>query len=276
MMSTVNAPGIANFLVYLAGQSPRDDARIKAFAAALNLSLYDAKIMLGAPGPRRVAAFQTLEEAEFKCVDLRQAGLVAFVIDKTRFSRLPRIFKALKAVEQPDGLLFTIETPPAPGEVQARISELPQPKGFVRAVLLGFYTQVTTHVDGGRGRSPSSSSKSEIREPFVHLYSEDPHTILEIAGPKVEIPWAKEFAGIMGDMRWLKIGERFASYYGALLDTTMFKNPAEVNFITAPLNVDAVRGGGGAGARTSSSSQDDSPLAMAASRIIVYSRIFGA
>lgn len=276
MIPLVNAPGVANFLVYIAGGSPRDDARIKAFAAALGLSLYDAKVMLGAPGPRRVAAFQTQEEAEFKCVDLRQAGLVAFVIDKNRFSRLPRVFKALKAVEQPDGLLFTIETPPAPGELQSRVSELPQPKGFVRAVLLGFYTQVTKHTDNARGRSGPSSSTSEIREPFVHLYSEDPHTILEIAGPKVELPWVKEFAGVMGDLRWIKIGERFAAFYNALLDTTLFKNPAEVNFITAPLNVDAVRGGGGSGARTGASSQDDSPLAMAASRVIVYSRVFGA
>ena len=271
----MNAPGIANFLVYIAGGSPRDEGRIKAFAAALNLSLYDAKVMLGAPGPRRVAAFQTQEDAEFKCVDLRQAGLVAFVIDKNRFSRLPRIFKALKAVEQPDGLLFTIETPPAAGEIQARVSELPQPKGFVRAVVLGFYTQSTTHMESGRGRAPSSSSRSEVREPFLHLYSEDPHTILEIAGPKVELPWAKEFAGLMGDMRWLKLGERFAAYYGALLDTTLFKNPAEVSFITGPLNVDAVRGSGGSGAHTGTSSQDDSPLAMAASRIVVYSRVFG-
>lgn len=274
-MKAVNAPGVANFLVYIAGGAPRDEARIKAFAQALKLSLYDAKIMLGAPGPRRVAAFATQEEADLKCLDLRQAGLVGFVVDKARFSRLPRVFKALKAVEQPDGLLFTIETPPAAGEIQARISELPQPKGFVRAVLLGFYTQVTVHTESGRGRAGSSSSTSEIREPFIHLYSEDPHTILEIAGPKVEIPWAKEFAGILGDMRWLKMGERFASYYGALLDTTLFKNPAEVNFITAPLNVDAVRGIGGSGARGGASSQDDSPVAMAASRIIVYSRVFG-
>ena len=271
----MDVTGIANFLVYLAGGSPRDDVRIKAFAQALNLSLYDAKIMLGAPGPRRVAACSTQEEADAKCLDLRQAGLVAFVIDKTRFSRLPRIFKALKAVEQPDGLLFTIETPPAAGELQARVSELPQPKGFVRAVVLGFYTQVTKHTDVARGRAGASSSTSEIREPFIHLYSEDPHTILEIAGAKVEIPWSKEFAGVMGDMRWLKLGERFAAYYKALLDTTLFKNPTEVNFITAPLNVDAVRGIGGSGARGGASSQDDSPVAMAASRIIVYSRVFG-
>src|SRR5688572_9571534 len=124
-----------NWLVYIAGmKGKRDDSKVKPFAEALGVGLYDAKVMMGAPGPRRVAAFAKEEEAQEKTLALRQIGIVAVVVDKDCFSRLPKIFKALKAVEQPDGLLFTIETPPAAGDLQARISELPQPKGFVRAV----------------------------------------------------------------------------------------------------------------------------------------------
>src|SRR5439155_1085325 len=97
------------YFVFLAGGIKRDDAKIKAFSQAAGLSLYDAKIMLGAPGPRKVGAFAKEEEAGALVINLRQAGLPAVVVDKNRFSRLPKIFKALKAVEASDGLTFTIE-----------------------------------------------------------------------------------------------------------------------------------------------------------------------
>lgn len=261
------------YLVYLAGQAKRDDAKIAVFAKILGIGLYDAKIGLGAPGPRRVASFSTQEEAEMKVLELRQAGLNAVVIDKDRYSRAPRVFKALKAVEQPDGLLFTIETSPAPGEIQARVLELPQPKGLVRGVVLGCYTQTSVHVDGARSKV-ATTSKSSLRAPFIHLYAEDPHSILEIHDARFDFPWLKQI-GVYGDLRWVTLAERFAAYYGAKLDSTIFKTAEEVQVITTPLNVDPLKGKGGSGQMSSASSSDDAPLAMAASRVIVSATVFG-
>ncbi|MBV8881916.1 MAG: hypothetical protein JO332_18300 [Planctomycetaceae bacterium] len=261
---------IPNYFVYLPGGIKRDDAKVKALAAATGQGLYEAKIMLGAPGPRKVGAHAKEEEALAQAATLRQAGLNAFVIDKARYSRPPKVFKALKAVENEQGLLFSIETAPAPGQVNAQFLELPQPKGLVQAVILGAYTETKTHADRGGGKfSVSTSSKSEIREPFVHLYSEDPHTILEVRGPKFEWAGLQKLQGLLGDQRWLKMAELFADYYKCKLDVTLFKTPEEVTTITAALNVDAAHGMSGAGA------SDDTPLAMAASRIIVYSLVFG-
>jgi hypothetical protein len=267
---------IPNYFVYLPGGIKRDDAKVKALAAATGQGLYEAKVMLGAPGPRKVGAFGKEEEALAQAAQLRQAGLNAFVIDKLRYSRAPKIFKALKAVEDDAGLLFSIETAPAPGQVNAQFFDLPQPKGLVQAVILGAYTETKRHTDISRSKyTGGSSSKSEIREPFVHLYSEDPHTILEVRGPKFEWAGLQKLQGILGDLRWQKMAELFADYYKCKIDTTLFKTPEEVNLITAALNVDAAHGMGAAGARSGSSSSDDTPLAMAASRIIVYSLVFG-
>jgi len=265
-----------NFFVYLPGGIQRDDAKIRAVAQATGQGLYEAKVMLGAPGPRKVGAFQTEEEAQAQALQLRQAKLNAFVIEKQRYSRAPKVLKALKAVENAEGLVFSIETAPAPGEVNAQYFDLPQPKGIVQAVLLGVYAETKTHTGVNVSKFGSgSASKSEVREPFLHLYSEDPHTILEIRGPKFEWAGLKPLQGMFGDPRWLKMAELFSSYYKARLDTTLFKFPDEVNAITAALNVDAAHGMSSSGAAGSLSSSDNTPLAMAASRIIVYSLVFG-
>ncbi len=262
-----------NFFVYLPGGIKRDEAMIKAVAAATGTGLYEAKVMLGAPGPRKVGAFAKEEDAQAQALQLRQAKLNAFVIDKARFSRAPKIFKALRAVEDDMGLVFTIETAPAPGELTAQVFDLPQPKGLVRAVILGVYTETKTHVET-KGKF-SGSSKSDVREPFIHLYSEDPHTILEVRGPKFQWAELQKLQGILGDPRWIKMAELFAGFYGAKLDTTIFKTPEEVNAITAALNVGVATGISSKGATGGLSSSDDTPLAMAASRIIVYSLVFG-
>jgi hypothetical protein len=128
---------VPNYFVYIPGGIKRDDAKVKAMAQATGLGLYEAKVILGAPGPRKVGAFAKEEDAQGQALALRQGGINAFVIDKARFSRSPKIFKALKAVEDPTGLVFSIETAPAPGEVNAQFFDLPQPKGLVRAVVLG-------------------------------------------------------------------------------------------------------------------------------------------
>ena len=225
-----------NFLVYISGQGQRDNAKVEAFAKILGLSKYDAKVMLGAPGPRRVDALAKEEEAEGRALELRMAGFVSFVINKDRFSRLPITFKALKAVENESGLLFTIERG---GDVM----ELPQPKGLVRAVILGLYTQTTTHSDGASRRlRVSTQSKSHIREPFIHLYSEDPHTILEIRGTQFELAWLKDLESEISDTRWQKLAERFAAYYQTKFDDTLFRVPEEVNVITSALNVSESHG----------------------------------
>ena len=252
----------ANYFVYLPGGIKRDDAKVRVMAEATGLGQYEAKVMIGAPGPRKVGAFGKEEEAQALAVKLRQGGLNAFVIEKARFSRAPKIFKALKAVENEMGLVFSIETAPAPGEVNAQFFDLPQPKGLVQAVILAAYTQ--TNIAG--------LSRSEVREPVIHLYSEDPHTILEVRGPKFDWAGLKKLQGLLGDMRWIKMAELFAEYYKAKLDTTLFKTPAELTAVTAALNVDAAHGMAGKGGAASS---DDSPVAMAASRIIVYSLVFG-
>jgi hypothetical protein len=265
-----------NFFVYLPGGIQRDDAKIRAVAQATGQGLYEAKVMLGAPGPRKVGAFLTEEEAQTQALQLRQAKLNAFVIDKLRYSRAPKIFKALKAVENAEGLVFSIETAPAPGQMNAQIFEYPQPRGIVQAVILGVYAETKIHSDGSRSKySGTTGTKSEVREPFLHLYSEDPHTILEIRGPKFEWAGLKPLQGMFGDPRWLKMAELFSGYYKARLDTTLFKFPDEVNAITAALNVDASHGMASAGASGGMSSSDNTPLAMAASRIIVYSLVFG-
>jgi hypothetical protein len=262
-----------NFFVYLPGGIKRDEAMIKALAAATGTGLYEAKVMLGAPGPRKVGAFAKEEEAQAQALQLRQAKLNAFVIDKARFSRAPKVFKALRAVEDDLGLIFNIETAPAPGELTAQNFDLPQPKGLVRAVVLGCYTETKTHVES-KGKY-SGSSKSDVREPFIHLYSEDPHTILEVRGPKFQWAELQKLQGILGDQRWIKMAELFAGFYNAKLDATLFKTPEEVNAITAALNVGVATGISSKGATGGSSSIDDTPLAMAASRIIVYSLVFG-
>jgi len=267
---------VANFFVYIPGGIKRDDAKTKAMAQATGLGLYEAKVVLGAPGPRKVGAFGTEEEAQAQALALRQGGINAFVIDKARFSRAPKVFKALKAVENEMGLLFSIETAPAPGEVNAQFFDLPQPKGFVRAVILGYYTETKTHSDTARSKyTVASSSKSEVREPFIHLYSEDPHTILEVRGAKFEWAALQSLKGVYGDHRWVQVAEIFAKYYNAKLDMTLFKTPEEQTAITAALNVDASHGIGGKGAAGGTASSDDTPIAMAASRIIVYSLVFG-
>jgi hypothetical protein len=76
-------------------------------------------------------------------------------------------------------------------------------------------------------------------------------------------------------MRWIKMAELFAEFYKAKMDSTIFKTPEEVHAITAALNVDAAHGISSRGATGGTSSTDDTPLAMAASRIIVYSLVFG-
>jgi hypothetical protein len=263
-----------NYFVYLPGGIKRDEAMIKAVAAATGTGLYEAKVMLGAPGPRKVGAFAKEEDAQAQALQLRQAKLNAFVIDKARFSRAPKIFKALRAVPDETGLVFTIETAPAPGQVAAQIFDLPQPKGLVRAVVLGVYTETKTHIDT-KSKYASGPSRSDVREPFIHLYSEDPHTILEVRGPKFQWAELQKLQGVLGDLRWIKMAELFAGFYEAKLDTTIFKTPEEVNAITAALNVDAAHGMSSKGATGGTSSSDDTPLAMAASRIIVYSLVFG-
>jgi len=265
-----------NYFVYISGQGKRDDSKVRAFASALGLIPYEAKMILGAPGPRRVGSYAKEEEAQEKALALRQAGFVAFVVDKERFSRSPQVFRARKAVEDGAGLLFTIETAPAPGEHTARVTELPQPKGIVRAAVAGFYTQTTTYTDGSKSKlSVITSSKTHVRDPFIHLYSEDPHTILEIRGPRFECAWLPELGAELADARWLKLAERFASFYAVPLDTTLFRVPEEAGLITAALNVDASHGQASRGLAGGSASRDDAPVVMAASRIIVVSRVFG-
>lgn len=263
-----------NYFVYLPGGIKRDDTVIKAVASATGLGLYEAKVILGAPGPRKVGAFVKEEEAQAQALQLRQARINAFVIDKARFSRAPKVFKALKAVENESGLVFTIETAPAPGQINAQVFDLPQAKGMVQAVVLGVYTETKTHLDSSKSRF-SGGSKSDVREPFIHLYSEDPHTILEVRGPKFQWAEFQKLQGLFGDQRWIKMADLFASYYNAKLDTTLFKTPEEVTAITAALNVDATHGMSAKGATGGMASTDDTPVAMAASRIIVYSLVFG-
>ena len=267
---------VPNFFVYIPGGIKRDDAKVKAMSQATGLGLYEAKVILGAPGPRKVGAFPKEEDAQRQALALRQGGINAFVIDKARFSRAPKIFKALKAVENEMGLVFSIETAPAPGEVNAQFFDLPQPKGIVRAVVLGYYTETKTHSDAARSKfTVTSSSRSEVREPFIHLYSEDPHTILEVRGAKFEWAALQSLKGVYGDQRWVQVADIFAKYYSAKLDMTLFKTPEEVTAITAALNVDAAHGISSKGATGGTASSDDTPVAMAASRIIVYSLVFG-
>ena len=173
-------------------------------------------------------------------------------------------------------LNFTIETAATVTDPQAHVSELPQPRGFVKAIVLGYYTQSTKRTESGRSKfSISMSSTSQIREPFVHLYTEDPHTVLEIHGPKFEFAWLQQMGTVSGDLRSKQLAEKLGAFYGAKLDATLYNTPEEVGAITAALNVDSTHGQSSAGLRTGSSSSDDSPLALAASRIIVYSLVFG-
>lgn len=255
-----------NFLVYSAGGGERDEVRTRAMAKVLGLSAYDARMLIAAPGPRRVAAFVKQEEAEAKALELRQAGVTGFVVDKARFSRLPVILRALSCTENEEGCVFRINRG---GEEM----EYPQPKGIVRAVVLGSYSQTTIRQEI-RGRFAGQSTQKTVRrEPFVHVYADDPHTVLEITGTGFTSAWVRDLGPATGDLYWQQLATKFAVIYGAAISTLLFRTPEEQDMITAPLNVTAV--GGGIGPRGKTGAVEDSPIAMAASRIVAYSIAFG-
>jgi hypothetical protein len=262
-----------NFFVYIAGGQPRDDAKLRAFAAAFGLAVVEAKMVLGAPGPRKVAAFAKLQDADMKVLELRQAGITAIVIDKDRFSRAPRLLPAIQALEDPQGLTFKFDKVPGLPD----LPDLPAPKGFVRAVVLGYYTQSTTRVSalGPKAYKQTVTSTSKVQNPFIHLYLEDVHTIVDIRGPRFEFGWLQNYATLSGDLRWTRLAEELAAYYGARLDTTLFRSPDEVVPITTALNVSSVSGVGGVGSASSASYSDDTPLVLAASRVIVQTTVYG-
>jgi hypothetical protein len=141
--------------------------------------------------------------------------------------------------------------------------------------VLGYYPETKTHSDGSRSKfTVASATRSEVREPFIHLYSEDPHTILEVRGAKFEWAALLSLKGVYGDQRWVQVADNFAKFYNAKQDLTLFKTPEEVTAITAALNVDVTHGIR-ARRHWGTSSSDDTPIAMVASRIIVYSLVFG-
>lgn len=256
-----------NFFVYISWQGQRDDAKVKSFASIMRLAPYDAKIMLGAPGPRKVAAHVKLEDAEAQVLELRQAGFTAIIVDKQKFSRAPALFRATKAVETPSGMTFSLE----------RLPDFELPKGVARAVVLGYYTESTRHTDnvGPRGFRQTIASTSRVRNPFIHVYSDDVHTVLDIRGPKFEYAWLDGQGTLSSEQRWPKLAERLASYYGVLEDTTLFKFPDEVNAVTAALNVMADAGKAASVSMGGASLSDDTPVALAASRVIVQCRVYG-
>ncbi len=256
-----------NYFVYISWQGQRDDAKVRAFASILRLAPYDAKIMLGAPGPRKVAAHAKIEDAERQVIELRQAGFTAIVVDKQKFSKSPALFHAIRAVETPQGMTFSLD----------RLPDFDLPKGAVRAVILGYYTESTRHTDnvGPRGFSHTIASTTRVRNPFIHVYSDDVHTVLDIRGPKFEYAWLDGQGTLAAEQRWPKLAERLASYYGALLEATLFKYPDEVNAITAALNVSMETGQAASAVTGGHTLSDDTSVALAASRVIVQCRVYG-
>lgn len=256
-----------NFFVYVSWQGPRDDAKVRAFASILGLAPYDAKILLGAPGPRKVAAHAKLEDAERQALELRKAGFTAIIIDKQKFSRAPALFRAIGAVETPEGMTFTLD----------RLPDFNLLKGAARAVVLGYYTEATRRTDtvGPRGFSSTVSGTTRLRNPFIHVYSDDVDTILDIRGPKFAYEWLDHQPTLAAEQRWPRLAERLASYYGVLLDTTLFKSPDEVEPITAALNVTMNAGQSVSGLAGGESLTDDTPVVLAASRVIVQCRVYG-
>lgn len=256
-----------NYLVYVSWQGPKDDAKVRTFASILGLAPYDAKILLGAPGPRRVAAHAKLEDAERQALELRKAGFTAIIIDKQKFSKAPALFRAIGAVETPEGMIFTLD----------RLPEFHLLKGAARAVVLGYYTEATRRTDtvGPRDFSHMVSAVSRLRNPFIHVYSDDVHTILDIRGPRFAYEWLDRQPTLSAEQRWPRLAERLASYFGVLLDTTLFKFPDEVEPITAALNVMMDTGPAGSGLTGGQSLTDDTPLVLTASRVIVQCRVYG-
>jgi len=256
-----------NYFVYVFWQGPRDEAKVRAFASILGLAPYDAKILLGAPGPRKVAAHARLEDAERQVLELRKAGFMAVLIDKQKFSRAPALFRALGAVEVPDGMIFTLD----------RLPDFHLVKGSARAVVLGYYTEATRRTDvvGPRGFSSTVSGTTRLRNPFIHVYSDDVDTILDIRGPKFSYAWLDQQPTLAAEQRWPRLAEHLASYYGVLLDTTLFRSPDEVNPITAALTVAMDSGPAASGLGGGHSLTDDTPVVLAASRVIVQCRVYG-
>jgi hypothetical protein len=256
-----------NFFVYISWQGQKDDAIVRSFASILKLAPYDAKIMLGAPGPRKVAAHVKLEDAERQILELRQAGFTAIIVDKQKFSKSPALFRATRAVETPQGMTFSLE----------RLPDFDLPRGIARAVVLGYYTESTRHTSnvGPRGFSSTISGITRVRNPFIHVYSDDVHTVLDIRGPKFEYAWMEGQNTLSSEQRWPKLAERLAAYYGALLDTPLFKYPDEVGAITAALNVAMDSGQAASSATGGNTLSDDTLVALAASRVIVQCRVYG-
>jgi hypothetical protein len=256
-----------NFLIYVSWQGQKDDAKVRSFASILKLAPYDAKVMLGAPGPRKVAAHLKIEDAERQVLELRQAGFTAILVDKQKFSRAPALFRAIRAVETPQGMTFSLE----------KLPDFELPKGLARAVVLGYYTESTRHTStvGPRGFSTTISGTTRVRNPFIHVYSDDVHTVLDIRGPKFEYAWLDGQGLPSAELRWPKLAERLAAYYGAFLDTTLFKYPDEIGAITMALNVAAESGKQASASTGGDSLSDDTPLALAASRVIVQCRVYG-
>ncbi len=256
-----------NFLVYIRWQGQRDDAKIRTLASILRVSPYDAKIVLGAPGPRKVAAHARIEDAERQALELRQAGFTAIIIDKQKFSRAPALFTALRAVETPSGMKFSLE----------RMPDFELPRGSARAVILGYYTEATSRTDfvGPRGFVQKISSTTHLRNPFIHIFSDDVHTVLDIRGPKFDCAWLGGMESLSAEQRWPALAAKFASYYGVLLDDTLFRHPDEINAITAALNVTVVAGRPGAMDMGGQTCSDDTAVALAASRVIVQCRVYG-
>jgi len=256
-----------NFFVYLAWKGQRDDAKVRTFASIMHLSPYDAKVMLGAPGPRKVAAHVKLEEAERQTLELRKAGFTAIIIDKQKFSRAPALFRAVRAVETPKGMTFSLE----------RLPDFELAKGAARAVVLGYYTEATRHTDnlGPRGLVQTIASTTRVRNPFIHVYSDDVDTILDIRGPKFECAWLEGEGALPSDQRWQKLAGRLSAYYDTFMDDTLFRYPDEVGAITAALNVSADSGRGFTASVGGQALVDDTPVALAASRVIVECLVYG-
>jgi hypothetical protein len=158
-----------------------------------------------------------------------------------------------------------------------RLPDFDLPRGLARAVVLGYYTESKRHTDnvGKRIFAQTLSGTTRIRNPFIHIYSDDVHTVLDIRGPKFEYAWLDGQGLPSAEQRWPKLAERLAAYYGAFLDTTLFKYPDEVGAITMALNVTMDSGQQASAVTGGDTLSDDTPMALAASRVIVQCRVYG-
>ena len=161
---------IGEYGVYVPGAAPPDARTTGAVAAATGLSAVDARLILTAPFPKKVAAEDSAEGAAARVRALREAGLEAFVVtnDALRGARAPRLsgFRL-------DGGRVIFE--PGADDFRPRLVV----RGLIRKSVRVDQKRVV-HVQGVPRLERVRGTPTTGAEPFLRLYGESYADAFEI------------------------------------------------------------------------------------------------